>query len=251
MKVTRIIVLLALLTATVMAAVGQAAPARTFILRHNHVLTATDPYHIGFQRWAEAVARRSEGRLRIEVFPSAQLGVEEDILTQIQMGANIGQNTDSARLGMFVPGIAVMNGPYFAETLEEVQRIAETPSFRAWSRELEERHGFRILSFFWVQGFRHMITNVPIRTPADLRGLRIRTPPAPIWQESIRSLGATPVAMAFGEMYAGMQARAIDGVELSFTAGQRTRMNEVARFVNETQHILLINFQVVSARWFN
>ena len=57
------------------------------------------------------------------MFHSAQLGREEDIIEQIRQGANIGQNTDSARMGNYVPGIAVMNGPYFAETLEDVAKL--------------------------------------------------------------------------------------------------------------------------------
>ena len=73
-----------------------------------------------------------------------------------------------------------------------------------------------MVSFNWVQGYRHFFTNKPVKTPEDLKGLRIRTPPAPIWQESIRALGATPVAMAFGEMYPGLQQKAIDGVELVY-----------------------------------
>jgi TRAP-type C4-dicarboxylate transport system substrate-binding protein len=96
-----------------------------------------------------------------------------------------------------------------------------------------------------------MIANKPVRKPEDLAGLRIRTPPAPIWQESIRALGATPVAMAYGEMYTAMQTKAIDGNELSFTAGSNGKFFEVAKYVSETKHILLINFEVVSSKWFN
>lgn len=186
----------------------------------------------------------------MQVFHSAQLGVEEDIIEQIRQGANIGQNTDSARLGNYVKGIAVMNGPYFAETIEEVAKVADSPTVRGWVVELASHHGLQVVCFDWVQGQRHFFTNKPIRRPEDLAGLRIRTPPAPIWQESIRALGAAPVAMAFGEMYPGLQQRAIDGVELVWNNIPAGRFNEVLRYANETRHILLINFQVVSARWF-
>src|SRR4030042_5146241 len=95
-----------------------------------------------------------------------------------------------------------------------------------------------------------MFPNTPIKTPADLAGLRIRTPPAPIWQESIRAIGAVPVAMAYGDMYPGMQSKAIDGAELSFTAGYNAKFHEVAKYGSETRHILLINFEVISSKWF-
>jgi TRAP-type transport system periplasmic protein len=222
-----------------------------YSLKFNHVLGPKEPYHEGFLTWAKAVEARTKGGLKIDVFHSAQLGKEEDILEQIRAGANIGQNTDSARMGNYVPGIAVMNGPYFAETLEDVAKLRKAPTVVKWQQELADKFGFKVVSFNWVQGYRHFFTNKAVKTPADLKGLRIRTPPAPIWQESIRSLGATPVAMAFGEMYPGLQQKAIDGVELVYNNIPGGKFYEVLKFANETRHIMLINFEVVSAKWFN
>ncbi len=230
---------------------GTPAFAQQNTLRFNHVLGPSEPYHAGFEEWAKRVEERTNGGLKIEVFHSAQLGVEEDIIEQIRQGANIGQNTDSARLGNYVPGIAVMNGPYFAETLEDVWKLVDSPTVKGWQDELASQHGIKVVCFDWVQGARHFFTNKPIRTPADLEGLRIRTPPAPIWQESIRALGAAPTAMAFGDMYPGLQQQAIDGVELVYANIPGGRFYEVLRYANETGHILLINFQVVSSQWFD
>ncbi|MBC7336780.1 MAG: C4-dicarboxylate ABC transporter, partial [Clostridia bacterium] len=80
-----------------LASTAFAAPKYT--LKFNHVLAPTEPYHEGFLKWAKAVEEKTKGDLKIEVYHSAQLGVEEDILEQIRAGANIGQNTDSARMG--------------------------------------------------------------------------------------------------------------------------------------------------------
>jgi tripartite ATP-independent transporter DctP family solute receptor len=238
--------------ATAIAAPYTRAQAQQkFTLKFNHVLGPREPYHDGFQKWAKAVSERTKGGLTIEVFHSAQLGREEDIIEQIRQGANIGQNTDSARMGNYVPGIAVMNGPYFAETLEEVAKLRTAPTVVKWQEELASKFGLKVLSFNWVQGYRHFFTNKPVKKPEDLAGLRIRTPPAPIWQESIRALGATPVAMAFGEMYPGLQQRAIDGVELVYNNIPGGRFYEVLKYANETKHIMLINFEVVSAKWFD
>lgn len=234
-----------------LAGTALAGAQETNTLRFNHVLGPGEPYHEGFLNWAKRVEERTKGGLKIEVFHSAQLGVEEDIIEQIRQGANIGQNTDSARLGNYVPGIAVMNGPYFAESLEEVWKLSESPTVQKWQEELASQHGLKVVCFDWVQGFRHFFTNKPIRKPEDLAGLRIRTPPAPIWQESIRALGAAPTAMAFGDMYPALQQQAIDGVELVYANIPGGRFYEVLKYANETGHIMLINFQVVSAQWFD
>lgn len=233
-------------------AAGAGAQAqRTYTLKFNHVLGPKEPYHDGFLKWAKRVEERTKGGLKMEVFHSAQLGKEEDIIEQLRQGANLGQNTDSARLGNYVPAIAVMNGPYFVETLEEVARLRQAPSVLKWQEELATKHGLKVVCFNWVQGYRHFFTNKAIRKPEDLKGLRIRTPPAPIWQESIRALGATPVAMAFTEMYPGLQQKAIDGVELVYNNIPGGRFYEVLKHVAETRHILLINFEVVGSKWFD
>jgi len=222
-----------------------------YVLKFNHVLGASEPYHLGFQKWAISVEEKTKGGLKIEVFHSAQLGVEEDIIEQIRAGANIGQNTDSARMGNYVPGIAIMNGPYFAENLAEVAKLTKSPTVKGFLDDLANKYGLKILSFSWVQGYRHFFTNKPIRTPEDLKGLRIRTPPAPIWQESIRALGATPVALAFGEMYPALQTKVMDGVELVYNNIPAGRFYEVLKYVSETRHIMLVNYEAISAKWFN
>jgi len=222
-----------------------------YVLKFNHVLSAVEPYHLGFQKWAISVEEKTKGGLKIEVFHSAQLGVEEDIIEQIRAGANIGQNTDSARMGNYIPAIGIINGPYFVENLAEVEKLKKAPTVKGWLDELANKHGLKVLSFSWVQGYRHFFTNKPIRTPEDLKGLRIRTPPAPIWQESVRALGATPVALAFGEMYPALQSKVMDGVELVYNNIPGGRFYEVLKYVSETHHIMLVNYEVISSKWFN
>lgn len=246
MLMTALVVLFGL-TAVVLPASAQPK----YVLKFNHVLGPSEPYHQGFLNWSKAVEEKTKGGLKIEVFHSAQLGVEEDIIEQIRQGANIGQNTDSARMGNYVSGIAIMNGPYFAETLEEVAKIKESPTVKGWLEDLSAKNGIKVLSFSWVQGYRHFFTNKPIKNPEDLKGLRIRTPPAPIWQESVRALGATPVALPFGEMYPALQQKVIDGVELVYNNIPGGRFYEVLKYVSETGHIMLINFEVISAKFFS
>ncbi|MGE4413671.1 MAG: C4-dicarboxylate TRAP transporter substrate-binding protein [Candidatus Caldatribacteriota bacterium] len=222
-----------------------------YVLKFNHVLAPNEPYHQGFLTWAERVKERTNGELEIQVFHSAQLGVEEDIIEQIRQGVNVGQNTDSARLGNYIPGIAVMNGPYFVNSIEEVIKLNEIPTIKKWNEELATQYGLKVLSFNWVQGFRHFMTNKPIYSPADLKGLRIRTPPAPIWSESVRALGAVPTAINFGEIYTAIQQKAVDGAELVYANIFGANLFEVLKYVSETKHFLLINFEVISAKWFD
>ena len=236
--------------AAALAAVLGLALAQTYTLRFNHVLGPNHPHHAGFQAWAERVAQRTGGDLRILVFHSSQLGIEEDIIEQLRQGIPLGQNTDGARLGNYVKELGVFSGPYFVEDYASVERLASLPVVQGWVERLARQYGIRVLCFNWVQGYRHFMTNKPVRRPEDLRGLRIRTPPAPVWQESVRALGATPVALPFGEIYSALQQRAIDGAELVYANIPDMSLWEVLRYVNETKHFLLINFQVVGEAWY-
>lgn len=148
----------------------------TYTLRYNHVLAPTHPFHAAFQKWAQRVAARTNGDLQILVFHSAQLGVEEDIIEQARRGIPVGQNTDAARMGNYIREMAVINAPYFLQNPAQVERLSKTPSVQRWIDQLASQYGIRVLCMNWVQGARHFMTNRPIRTPQDLRGLRIRTP---------------------------------------------------------------------------
>jgi TRAP-type C4-dicarboxylate transport system substrate-binding protein len=154
-------------------------------------------------------------------------------------------------MGNYVPGVACLNGPYFAENLAEVEKLTKAPTIKGFHDDLANKYGMKVLSFSWVQGYRHFFTNKPVRNPEDLKGLRIRTPPAPIWQESIRALGATPVALAFGEMYPALQSKVMDGVELVYNNIPAGRFYEVLKYVTESHHIMLVNYEVISSKWFN
>ncbi len=222
-----------------------------YVLRFGHVLSPGHPYNAGFEKWAERVYERTNGNFEIKVYPSSQLGVEEDVLEQIRQGVPVGWNTDSARLGNYVSGIAVMNGPYFVNSIEDVKKLNKLPIVKEWEKQLADEYGMKVISFQWVQGFRHFMTNKPIHEPEDLNGLRIRTPPAPIWQESVRALGAVPTAMNFGDIYTGLQQGAVDGAELVYDNITAGNLYEVLDYVVETGHFLLINFQVVSSKWFD
>jgi TRAP-type transport system periplasmic protein len=249
MKKMSVILLITISLLLICSSMVSAQPK--YVLKFNHVLAPNEPYHEGFLKWAERVKERTNGNLEIQVFHSAQLGVEEDIIEQIRQGVNVGQNTDSARLGNYVPGIAVMNGPYFVDSIEDVVKLNELETVKEWKEELATEYGLQVLSFNWVQGFRHFMTNKPIRNPEDLKGLRIRTPPAPIWSESVRALGAVPTAINFPEIYTAVQQRAAEGAELVYANIFGASLFEVLDYVSETKHFLLINFEVVSADWFN
>ena len=213
-------------------------------------LAETSPIVAGFRAWADAVNERTDGGLQIEIFTSAVLGSDEDVMEQALQGVNVAVLTDGGRMANYVNNIGIIGMAYIANDYDELRRITETDTFRTWDADLRNQ-GIRILSYNWYDGPRNFYTNRIINTPTDLNGLRIRTPGAPVWSRSVASLGATPVDMSWPESYNALQTRVIDGVEVQSTSAWPSRIHEVTSFMSRTEHFQLANFIMVGERWFS
>jgi tripartite ATP-independent transporter DctP family solute receptor len=220
-------------------------------LNVNTALTRDDPIFKGLERLRDKVAERSKGQLTIRLFPGSQLGKDEDVLEQARAGANVAVVVDGGRMAVFVKEFGILGAPYLAEGFAGVRKVVTSPMFDGWVEQLRKTSGHQILSFNWWQGDRHLITNKPIKVPADLAGLRLRTPGAPVWMETIRAMGATPTPMAWGEVYPAMQQKVIDALEAQHPATVGSKLFEVAKHVTKTSHFNLITGVVTSAAWFD
>jgi TRAP-type C4-dicarboxylate transport system substrate-binding protein len=221
----------------------------TYTLRFGHALTDQDIYNTYIQNWADAVGKATNGDLLIEVYPNSQLGSEEDVLEQIRQGANIGWQTDFARLGSYVKELSVINAPFFVDNLDEAFKLQESATIKNLNKELANKFGIAHISFDWVQGDRHVFTNAIVKNPNEMRSLRIRTAPAPIWVESVKALGCSAVSLPYGEIYTGIQTKVVDGCELPYNAASNLKLAEVTKYVIETGHIFQLNAMVISQAW--
>lgn len=228
-----------------------AAFGQTYDLRVSTVIGEEDPLFKGYQRFADAVMERTGGDLSVEVFPNGQLGQDEDLMEQALLGANVAFNTDAGRLGERVQEFGILLAPYVFDEPLQAAKLYASDLYKGWLKQLEEEHGLVVLSMSYFVGARNFMTKEPIETPADLNGLKIRTPGAPVWQETIRALGATPVALPWIETYPGIQQGVVDGCEAQATGAYSSRLHEVSPIITRTGHILLMNGPVVGATWFN
>lgn len=226
------------------------AAAKDYTLKISMSVGEKDPMYAGSMELKKAVEERTEGKLKIEVYPSGQLGSMEDIQEQAMFGENVGAITDSGRLSVFSKEIGVIGVAYAARDYEEMKRIVETDLFKSWEKKLE-KEGLHVLSFNWFQGSRSFFTNKEVNNPQDLDGLLIRTPGAAVWSESVRSLGATPTALPWAETYPAMQQGTVDGFEAQLPAVISSSLQETIKYVAETEHFQLMTALVVSEDWFS
>lgn len=252
-KALSILLLAALVISTfVPVALASDYTAGKYQLLFNMPCPDTEPYYRAYSAWAQNVKERTHGEVVIELFSSQSLGVEEDIIEQLRNGANVGQSTDTARLASYVAEVGVLNCPYFLDNAAEVNEFIKTDMVKGWIEKLSNEFGIRPLAMNFVYGERHFMTNnKKITKPEDLKGMLIRTPGAAVWVESIRSLGATPTALARSEIYSALQTKVIDGLDELYISYYYEQLYEVCNTVSETADILLVNIPVVSAEWFN
>jgi len=229
--------------------IENAMGAQKYTLRVSMVISTDDPLYKGYSIFAENVTKRTNGGIQVTLYPNAQLGQDEDLMEQALLGADVAFNTDAARLGVRVKEMGIVLAPYLFENPQEANKFLLSNLFKSWQKKLEDNHNLTLLSLNNYVGGRNFVTKNPFKTPEDLKGRRIRTPGAPVWQETIRSLGATPVALPWIETYPAFQQGVIDGAEAQHPATYGSRLHEVAKHITLTNHILLMNGLVVGTKW--
>lgn len=232
-------------------AAGIPAFAADYTLSVNTALATTDPLYKGLEAFQANVAEASGGRIEIRLFPNSQLGPDEDVLEQARAGAPVAVIVDGGRLAVFQNELGVMGAPFLASGYDGIRKVVTSDMFEDWVQKLHDGAGLQILSFNWWQGERNLLTNKEVNVPADLNGVRMRTPGAPVWIETIKAMGATPTPMPWGEVYSALQQHVIDGAEAQFPAVVGAKLDEVITHITKTGHINLITGMVTSGAWFD
>lgn len=204
----------------------------------------------GLQELAKKVEEKTEGGLKITVYPSSSLGVEEDIIDQAIQGMNVAVLTDAGRMADYVSEMGIFNMAYFVDNYDEALKVMETETFKGWKEDLIT-HDLRILTFNYYDGARSFMGHKEAKTPNDLKGIVVRTPGAAPYVESMKAMGATPYNIAWSEVYNGIQTKSIDACEVQYTSAVSSHIYEVCKVVNKTEHINLLNCLVTSEIWFN
>jgi TRAP-type transport system periplasmic protein len=222
--------------------------AQDMALSMGHVLDARHPVQLGAARMAETAAKLSNGRLKITIFPSSQLGSDREMLQNTQSGTIGGVIDATAKLANFVPQFGVLDLPYLVSDREQAGRMLASPVVEQELNARAAAAGFRIVNY-WEILFRNVYTrNKPVNSVADLKGLKIRVIPAPAYISLFRTLGASPTPMSFGELYMAMQQGVVDGAENDLVTFLSVKHTEVAKHLSMTNHIMLVNAVMISEK---
>lgn len=203
-----------------------------------HVMPVGHPYHLGLVKFKEEIEARTNGAIKVQVYPSSQFGGEVQIIEGMGLGTVDG---GAAASGSIPPAAGVrrfhlLDMPYLFKDYEAVERFATGELGQEFRAGLPKEAGFRLLGY-GASGFHQVLNSVrPINKPEDLNGMKLRVWEAPGAKLALKLMGANPTPMPSAEVFAALQQGVIDGLTNSMTTLYQTKMYEVSKHLSLTRH---------------
>lgn len=238
-----------LLLAAGLALAVCSAGAQGRVLKWVHVYEAAEPYHMQALQAAEAVAQATQGRLRIEVIPASKAGAEDTFPAKLKSG-----ELDIAYLGMThaakeFPSLGVAGFPFTFLNTDHVRRYLASPFFQEQLDGYEKATGQHMVGAVYY-GARHVTSNRPIATPADMAGLKLRVPGAPAYQLFGQAMQAQVVPIAFAKVHEALKNGEVEAQENPLATIYAKKFYEVQKYAVLTAHIHdLVSVTVAGSTW--
>src|SRR3954449_5255964 len=236
---------LTIVAALSLAAVSTIALAREF--RAADTQAEDYPTVQALRFMGRMIAERSGGRDQIRVFHARQLGEEKETIEQTRAGAIDLNRTNGALIGNYVPAMNVLAMPFLFRSIDHLQKVLDGPIGNEILNSFEP-YGFVGLTFY-DSGARSIYNNVrPVRTLADIKGLRLRVQQSQLMSDMVRALGAEPVELPYGQVITGLATRLIDGAENNWPSFVTTDHYKFAGYYTLTEHTMSPEVLVMSRK---
>ena len=224
-----------------MAFAGQTVLAQDdykLTLKLSHVFSPAEQLTKSMDAVAESILEKTDGAINIQTFPQAQLPAYKEGVEQVVRGARFISVEDPSFIGDYVPDFKALYAPMLYRSFDEY--VAITKSQLVADMEAEaEKQGIKILALDYIYGFRNLITKKVIMTPADLSGMKIRTPGSKSYIDTLNAMGAIATPLPWGETLSAVQQGVVDGLEGSDFTNIGTKVYEgPTKNVANTHHIL-------------
>jgi len=227
------------------------AKVEPLTIKFAHAGSPTHPYSVGIEKLTPILEKNSGGAIKLQVFCCAQLGSERELAESARLGTI--QMTSVAAEGAlpaWVPELQVFGLPFLIRDRAHAYKVLDGPVGKDLEAKLEAQ-GFHTVGW-WELGFRNMTTkNKVVRTPEDLKGLKMRVQEAKVWLGFMRALGAIPTPIPFGELYSALQQGVVDGQENPIVTITSMKFYEVQKQVGLTEHTYTSLPVLASKKWWD
>lgn len=233
MKLSRRIALVLALV-LILSLSGMAMAATVLTLNHDGAIE--HPYHAGSLKFAELVEAKTNGSIKIDIFPASQIASGTKAVEYVQLGTLDIALAATTSMENFVPKVGVVGLPFVFANKAEVFKTLDGEVGKYLS-ELCEEKGFVILAW-WDNGFRSFSNSKrPVVTPEDIKGLKIRTPESTTILKMYEALGATSTAMAVSEVYTALSTGVVDGQDNTVSNFKNNKYYEIQKYLSISNHI--------------
>jgi C4-dicarboxylate-binding protein DctP len=224
---------------------GGQASGEPYVIKFPHVVAPATPKGQMAQRFKELAEERFPGRVRVEVYPSAQLMEDTDSIEALAFGEVQMIATSLSLFDRLTPKVQVFDLPFLFPNIEAVERFQASPAGRELLTALTE-HGILGLAF-WHNGMKQLTGPRPLIEPGDARGLKFRVMESDILQAEIEAIGGSPQKMAFSEVYQALQTGTIDAQENTWSNIYSSKFYEVQPYMTESNHGYIGYYLAVNA----
>lgn len=212
------------------------ARAQTVSMRWAHVYETNEPYHTVAVWAAEEFGRRTNGKFRIQVFGASTAGRESEINEGLALGTVDMIYTGQLFAGRFHGPLAIGGAPFMFRDYGHWRSFAASPLFRELGEGYARRTSNDVVAITYY-GERHVTANKAVNAPADMRGMKIRVPDAPLYRMFPLAVGANPTPIAFAEVYLALSQGVVEAQENPLPTIQAKKFHEVQTHINLTGHI--------------
>lgn len=245
----RLVTLFLVLSLSLTAAFGQ---EKVYELKLAHA-DSTDPTisrkHAQAIAFASMVNSKSGGRINVKVFGAGSLGAEREYVEGIKAGT-VEAGIASGVVSNFFPSAMVTDIPYIFPTSKVAWEVMDGPFGDKLRAQFLKETGMRCLAFAEV-GFRHFTTNKrPIKSPADLKGMKIRVMETPLYVNMLKAVGASPTPVAWTETYTALQTGVVDGQENPVASTLMAKLYEVQRYITLDGHVYGVDWFIINEKFF-
>lgn len=230
---------------------AEAGEKKSVTLKLGHPSPPQHSYGRAATAFAKDVEEASEGRLKIEVYDSAQLGGQRALIEQVQVGTLDMSLTSSGPVTNFVDELSVLDLPFLFDDIEHVHRSLDGELGKVFAEKMEAA-GFKSLGFMDF-GFKNFVTTgKPVHKADDLKGMKIRAQESPIIVETYSRLGASPTTMDAAEVFTGLQQGVINAGQDTFGVAESFKLYEVQDYITKVPMsyggaVLMINNKIFNS----
>ncbi len=237
-KLTIVLLVLAVLGGMVFAngqQDGASAEAKVTTLKLGYGAPTTNPRHIVAEKFAAEVAEKSNGTIKIDLYPAEMLGTDRQMGEAVSLGTLDMSINAHGVVAAYEPKLAAIELPFLFSSGDKIGPVLDGPIGMDLAKDLPKK-GIRVLAY-WENGLRQ-ITNSkrPVNSPSDLNGLKIRTPENKMTLDIFQALGASPAPLAFSELYMALSQGVFDAQENPITNIHAAKFDEVQAYIAITNH---------------